>query len=300
MPLTLAQLEAFHWIAQLGSFRAAAERLHLSQPTISLRVRALERAVGAKLFSRQGRNLRPSAAGAELALHAERMLALAREVGGDALARDPLRLRLRLGAPDSFAIVCLPSLLERLGRQNPELKVELMVENSALLDRCLHARKLDLAFLSGPTPGANLRTELLGEQDVAWVASPRLRLPRRVLEPGDLARHQVFTNPEPSKLIVLVREWFSRGAIHAPRISTCNSLSVVAQLTGTGAGVSLLPTGVIRAELRSGALRRLSTRPAVEPQRIFAAYHGDAAGPAIDAILALARKIVARTRFIRR
>lgn len=300
MPLTLAQLEAFHWIAQLGSFHAAAERLHLSQPTISLRIRALERALGHKLFARQGRSLRPSVAGAELALHAERMLALARDLAGDGLARDPMRRRLRLGAPDSFAIVCLPTLLQRLGRQNPELKLDLMVENSALLDHHLHARKLDLAFLSGPTPAANLRTELLGRQDVAWVASPRLGLPRRTLESSDLARHQIFTNPAPSRLFVLVRDWFSRGGIRAPRISTCNSLSVVARLTASGTGVSLLPTGVIRSELRSGALRRLSTRSAIEPQSLFAAYHSDAAGPAIDAILAMARRVVARTRFVLR
>lgn len=297
---TLAQLEALHWIVQLGSFRAAAERLHLTQPTVSLRMRALERALDCKLFSREGRRLRPSAGATELALHAESMLALARRIAGAELARDPMRLRLRLGAPDSFAAVCLPKLLQRLGRRNPQLKVELMVENSSLLERQLHARKLDFAFISGLGPAPNVRSELLGRQELAWVASPRLGVPRRTLEPDDLARHQVFTNPEPSRLIVLVRDWFSRGGVHAPRISTCNSLSVVARLTSAGAGVSLLPTAVIRSELRSGALRRLATRPAIEPQRLYAAYHADAAGSTIDSLLAMAREVTGRTRFVQR
>jgi DNA-binding transcriptional LysR family regulator len=297
---TLAQLEALHWIVQLGSVRAAAEHLHLTQPTVSLRVRALERALDCKLFSREGRRLRPSAAGTELALHAESMLALARRIAGAELARDPLRLRLRLGAPDSFAAVCLPHLLRRLGRRNPDLKVGLTVENSSLLERQLQARKLDLAFISSAAPAPGVRSELLGQQELAWVAGPRPGLPRRTLEPGDLARHQVFTNPEPSRLIVLVRDWFSRGGVHAPRISTCNSLSVVARLTSAGAGVSLLPTAVIRSELHSGALQRLATRPPVEPQRLYAAYHADAAGGTIDALLALAQDVVARTRFVQR
>ena len=101
MKLTLAQLEAFHWTLRLGSAHAAAERLHLSQPTISVRLRGLERGLERRLFERRGRRLEATTAGAALAVQAEQMLELATqiELGG----ADPLRTRLRLGAPDSFA-----------------------------------------------------------------------------------------------------------------------------------------------------------------------------------------------------
>ena len=52
MQATLAQIEAFYWIARLGGFRAAAARFNLTQPTISLRIRGLEQALGLKLFER--------------------------------------------------------------------------------------------------------------------------------------------------------------------------------------------------------------------------------------------------------
>ena len=53
--ITIAQLEAFYWTATLGSVDSAARRLNLSQPTISLRLKALERVSGRKLFDRVGR-----------------------------------------------------------------------------------------------------------------------------------------------------------------------------------------------------------------------------------------------------
>jgi DNA-binding transcriptional LysR family regulator len=58
MRFTLAQLEAFHWIAKLGTVRDAARHLNLAQPTVSLRLRDLETALGALLFERLGRALR--------------------------------------------------------------------------------------------------------------------------------------------------------------------------------------------------------------------------------------------------
>ena len=59
--MTLRQLEAFYWIARLGSFHAAARHLHVAQPSVSARVRELERHLGVPLFERSGRGLRPTA-----------------------------------------------------------------------------------------------------------------------------------------------------------------------------------------------------------------------------------------------
>lgn len=296
MKPTLAQIEAFHWIARLGSFQAAAAHLHLGQPTVSVRIRKLERATGVKLFERQGRRVRLTAVGRGLALKSERMLALAAEIAGPVF--DPLQSGLRFGAPDAFAMVCLPRLLQLLEREYPALKVALTVENSAVLNQRLNDRELDVAFLVNPESAEHVRAEPLGRLDVAWVASPRLKLPSRTIRPADLAPFQLFTNPEPSRLMDLIHDWFARSGLVASRISTCNSLSVVTRLTVVGAGVSLLPTAIIESELRSGALRRLTVRPTITTQRLFAAYQAEQAGPGIASILSAARGVLARTEFL--
>ena len=73
----LKQLEAFYWVAKLGSFHAAARRLDITQPTISLRIRELEKLLGADLFDRGGRHAVPTVRGRELVGHAEEMLRIA-------------------------------------------------------------------------------------------------------------------------------------------------------------------------------------------------------------------------------
>lgn len=298
MAVTLAQLEAFHWIARLGSFHAAADYLHLAQPTVSVRIRALEQQVGARLFEREGRAVRLTGAGAELAEKAERLLAIAGDISGRKAAADPLKTRLRLGAPDSFAMVCLPMLLRLMEREYPDLKVALTVENSAVLNQKLNDRELDIAFLVSPELAGHVRSQPLGRQDIAWVASPRLGLAGRLLRPADLARFQVFTNPEPSRLIVLVRDWFARSGIDTVRISTCNSMSVIIRLTVAGTGVSLLPTAILRSELKTGALQRLDTAPSGTTERLFAAYQAGEPAQRVATVLALARRVLARTRFL--
>ena len=96
----------------------------------------------------------------------------------------------------------------------------------------------------------------------------------------------------------LVHDWFARAGLVVSRLSTCNSLSVITKLTAVGAGVSLLPTAIIESELRSGALRRLTVRPAIATQRLFAAYQAEQAGPGMSTILSTARAILARTEFL--
>lgn len=136
MKVTLSQIEAFHWIASLGSFHAAAERLRVAQPTISVRIRALERLIGTRLFERKGRRIRVTPAGLELAEKAERILSIAGEISdsGPGLG-DRLRPPLRLGAPDGFAMVCLPLMLQLMEKEDPELKMALTIENSAVLNQ---------------------------------------------------------------------------------------------------------------------------------------------------------------------
>lgn len=74
--IELRNLETFVWIARLGSFRAAADRLNAAQSTLSARIDKLERQLGVPLFLRSGRRVTLSAKGRQLLDHAEQLLAL--------------------------------------------------------------------------------------------------------------------------------------------------------------------------------------------------------------------------------
>jgi DNA-binding transcriptional LysR family regulator len=294
MRYTLAQLEAFTWIARLKSFRAAAAHLNLTQPTISLRIRELERALDIRLFDRSGYRAQLTQQGATMLRQAEKMIELAREIELAGRDRDPLAGLLRIGAADTFALTCLPDLLAALERDHPALAVELSIDFSWNLSQQLANRSLDIAFLTMPTPAPNVTAVTIGAVDIAWVASPRLPLPTRPLVPSDLAGLQILTNPPPSHLYRTIREWFSEEGLEPERLSTCNSLSVMARLAAAGLGVSVLPTSILAAEFDTGLLRPLAARKRLPPHTLCVAYQSDEAGPGIDAVIAAAEEIMRR------
>jgi DNA-binding transcriptional LysR family regulator len=295
--LSLAQLEAIHWIAELGSFHAAAGRLNVTQPTISFRVREAEAILGAKLFSRAGRKTHLTPDGVTLAQYARRALRIIHELEDRARTGDLLRGTLRLGAADTFAFQCLPSLLRELEARYPRLEVELIVDNSTVLNDLINRRALDVAFLVNPVPEVLTRIEPLGQLEVAWVSSPTVRPSGGLLTPAVAARLHVLTHPEPSTLDLLIRHWFGTAGVHPERLSTCNSLAALKHLAISGVGLSVLPVSIVRDELAQGRLVRHAQEPAFMPQVMCAAMPSMARGA--DLVLDLARSVLDQVGLLR-
>ncbi|MGE0242166.1 MAG: LysR family transcriptional regulator, partial [Parvibaculaceae bacterium] len=157
--LSLPHLEAMVAIAELGSFRAASERLNITQPSISLRIKELEQSLGVQLFDRSGYRSRLTPEGTEILKLAQRTLALAREIRAVARSKTAVQGKIRLGACDTFALACLPTLLTRLETLAPALQIALDIDYSVNLDKKLHDGNLDIAFLTSPTAAPDLLLE---------------------------------------------------------------------------------------------------------------------------------------------
>jgi DNA-binding transcriptional LysR family regulator len=284
MQFSLAQLEALHWVVRLGSFRAAATRLNLTQPAVSVRIRELEAAAGGKLFLKGSYRAKPTPLGRELATHAEQVISACEELEGRFAAAEELRGPIRIGVADSFAMVCLPELMRRIESRFPRARAEIRVDFSVLLNESLHAGDLDIAVLTAPAPGPLVTVEPLVDHELRWVASPRLALGKGTLKPADLAAVPIITNPNPSNLYTSITGWFAAAGVQPARIHTCNSLVIMTRLALAGAGISLLPVAILRKEIKSGALRVLSVLPKVPAHALAVAYRRDAPGQGLRTV----------------
>lgn len=291
---TFAQLEAFFWVARTGGFRAAAARLNLTQPTVSQRVRELETALGCTLFDRNRYRATLTGTGTDLLRQAEKILALAREMETGARASDPFHGLVRIGASDLFAMTCLSDFLLALEARHPRLKIDVAVRYSQRLARQLNARELDLAVLTDAEVAGDVTVVPLGAVELAWVASPRMALPERPLRPADLADVPILTNPLPSNLYTSVYSWFAAHDTVPRRISTCDSLPIMAQLVSGGFAVSLLPVRLLDAELAAGAVRRLQVEGRIAPHIMSLAWRASELGSAIEGILPVVRDVLDR------
>jgi DNA-binding transcriptional LysR family regulator len=292
MRWSVEQLEALVWISRLGSFRAAARHLNISQPAVSGRIRELERQTGTEVVDRSLSRPRITRRGAEIVRYAEQILRLGESLAAHLGTRHALVGTFRMGVADSFAMTYLPALLTRFARLHPAAQLELDIDFSANLDRKLHSGELDVAFLHAPTPGPTVCVEPLTQFALAWFASPALKWPATRLGPQDLVDAPILANPRRSHLYASIVDWFGSAGLAPRRINTCTSLAIITRLVCDGFGVAVLPAALVRPQIRTGVLRRLQTRPSLSPSRLTVAYRIDPQAGDLRSIVRLAREIV--------
>ena len=291
MRFTLGQLETLLWVVRLGSFRAAAGRLNITQPAVSVRIRELEAAAGGKLFLEGSYRAKPTPLGREVAAHAEQVVAACEDLEGRFAAGEELRGPIRIGVADTFAMTCLPELMRRIEKRFPRARAEIRVDFSALLDASLRAGDLDVAVLTAPAPGPLVTVEPLAPLELRWVASPKLALRKGALKPADLAPLAIITNPNPSHLYTSITGWFAAAGVQPKHLNTCNSLVIMTRLALEGAAISLLPIAILRREIASKALRVLNVTPRIPGHALAVAYRRDAPGAGLRTVSQMIQEV---------
>ncbi len=250
-------LETFLWIARLGGFRLAADRLNTTQPAVSARIRALEDELGVRLFERSARAVALTAKGRDLVPYAERILCLK----GEMMARigDPAAVQgtIVLGVVETIAHTWLPRLIERLAQIYPALSLELDIDITANLLRRLTARDIDVAFLMGPVPNSEIENLPLGTYPLIWLGSPRLGLRGRTLGREDLRGIPIITFPRNSRPHMDLEALFLDGG-DRPRIHNSSSLATIVRMAVDGIGICALPREIVSRELDAGTLEPIA------------------------------------------
>lgn len=272
MRFSLAQLEAFYWTARLGTVSAASRHLNLTQPTLSLRIKEFERQLDLQLFHRRGRSLHLTSHGASLLPRAEQMVAVGGDIERYGRRTAPRQTILRIGVADMFAMTCLPQLFRNIERANPAITLAASVGFSHTISDLLGSGSLDVAFITNFEANDTHEAVPLAEIPLAWMAPTEFGLRDQRLTPGDLANHHILTNPRPSHLYTTIHDWFGEAGSWPARVSTCNTLSVIAQLSAEGIGVTVLPVAMPHFDAWARKLRLLTVEPKLESHKMYAAF----------------------------
>src|SRR5689334_7253396 len=155
--LNLYQLQMFVAVADAGSFSAAARRLHMTQPAVSMSVQALEKTVGDPLFKRRGQRVELTPLGHRLIGPARQLMSLADQTEQALHAgRGLLAGRLRLGCATWGGTLDLARLLGTFQQAHPQVRVSLTTDASAEVLDQLRAGELDGALLPERVRGRSL------------------------------------------------------------------------------------------------------------------------------------------------
>ncbi|MFH0133048.1 LysR family transcriptional regulator [Variovorax sp. VaC1] len=240
--LNLDQLRTLIAIADLGTFSAAANALHLAQPTVSLHISELESRLGAPLVVRGNRRVTPTAAGAALVERGRKLLRDTDEAV-DAVKRqaEGRTGRVRLGTSTGVVVDLLPQVLEALGAAHAGIDVEVSILGSNDAMARLAAGTLDIGLVAMPQPPQrDLVVTPWRDQPMMAFVPPRWKAPKRAT-PAWLAAQPLIFNDATTHMYRLSMEWFAAAGF-APRARIeLNYDAAIQSLVAAGYGAALLP-----------------------------------------------------------
>ncbi|MGD9409523.1 LysR family transcriptional regulator [Thiohalocapsa sp.] len=176
--MDIDQARTFLAIAAHGSFLAAAERLHVTQSTVSARIRALESDLGARLFvrNRAGASLTP--AGRRFLRHAKILVLTVEQARHDLGLPGRFRGTVRVGARIALWDGCLPRWVRWLRLKAPDVSLQCEIGFEDDLMRRMREGTLDVALMYTPTHAPELVVEQLFEEILVMVSTaPDVRWP---------------------------------------------------------------------------------------------------------------------------
>jgi DNA-binding transcriptional LysR family regulator len=267
--VSIAQLEAFYWVAELGSVHRAAAQLNVTQPTLSLRLRKLEAELAIAVLERHGRGVRVTRAGHSFLSKAKLVLDAYRHLR-KAASPTAINGRLRIGLAEGFAVACLRHLVLALAKRYPLLSPEWTVTTSSALEQELLQGGLDLAVLVDPVGDRALRLVSLGPQPNTWAGTPAVS--KRIgTSSRALSRFTVITTPPPTSMHRNTVAWFASAEQKPGPLCICTSVNAAAQLVAAGIGIGIFPQRMIEAYRPSGALAAIATKPPLTVGRVYLA-----------------------------
>ena len=278
MQATLRQFEVFLAVAKAGSFRAAAEAMHLSQPALSQHVAEMERELGTRLFDRLGRKVALTEAGRVLEDHALRLFATL------ASARDAVvdlgglkRGSLLIGASTTPGIYVLPGIIAAFQRRYPGVALNLRIANSALIEERIRGNELDLGVVGGHPLRLGEECVAAGLLDelVLIVPSKHPWARRREVQPALLEGQRLLIREEGSATRQVTERALQRAGRHVKAHMELGHTEAIKQAVMAGLGIAFVSIHAIRGELAAGRLRALRLR-GLRIRRHFHIIHNEA------------------------
>jgi DNA-binding transcriptional LysR family regulator len=251
-------LETFMWVANLRSFRGAAEKLHMTQPAVSMRIAQLEYLLKVRLLERDRKLVALTDKGRTLLVYVDRLLRLRTEMIEAVGDLTSMRGLVRLGVSETIVNTWLPTLMERVNTAYPNLELEIEVDISQnLLDR-LVSKNLNLAFLLGPAGNPNVQSRPLCTYPLAFVTGRKITFASKTIPLEEIARWPIITFSRNTQPYVAVRELFSRRGL-SPTIHASASLATAVRMALDGIGIAVIPPAILATMLGQKQLRSLTS-----------------------------------------
>lgn len=293
MELNLHRLWIFLQVLECGGFSAAAQKLYLSQPSVSGQVRQLEQSLRATLVDRSGARIRPTAEGQVLAEHARRIFLLADEaVAAIQQVQGLAAGRIVVAGTSTVGTFLLPPLLARFLREHPGLDHGLRVGNGEQVQRWLLDGEVGLGVLAGRPDAPQLVVQPMFSDRLVLIGAPDHPLAGRPAVPSQLVGERFLMRERGSATRLLQEAELERWGLGAVSTADMWGPETLKQSVGAGLGVSLISEHAVARDVAHGVLTVIEVQPAPAARPVVVAHRRDRLlSPAETAFLVLLREL---------
>lgn len=266
-----SELKYFLEVSQTLNLSRAAERLGISQPTLSVAIQRLENSVGTDLFVRTKTGVRLTQSGHKLEAQVKHLMAEWEKIRADAIRNEEeLHGRYTLGCHPSVALFALPRFLPQIIRDNPGFELKLVHDHSRKITEDVVSFRVDFGIVVNPVEHPDLVIRHLCDDEVTlWTG------------PGSAPEQDPFSgkgvlicDTDLLQTQSLIQQMARKGMVFK-RTLTTSSLEVITSLVASCAGVGLLP-GRVAGRDKALGLRPLRTDGPKFMDQICLVYRADA------------------------
>ncbi|MDW7675311.1 MAG: LysR family transcriptional regulator [Bacillota bacterium] len=275
--LNLHQLHLFITVVELGGFTAAAEKLHISQSSVSIQVRRLEQNFGVDLFERNGRNLKLTEIGKELYQYSCKITNLAKETEQAIESYKGLEKgTVRVGASTTPGNYLLPAVAANFRRQYPGLKVEVSIGNTREIEQKILLNAIDLALLGEEkTYDESLVIEPLVQDKLVVVCGKDHHLAYSgKISLRELASQKFVLREKGSSTRDMVDKILKEARIALNDVWELSRTESIKQIIMANWGLSILSYSSVKLEVEAGHLKIVSLQESSFStfQKVFSTY----------------------------
>ncbi|MFA9285635.1 MULTISPECIES: LysR family transcriptional regulator [unclassified Comamonas] len=286
--LNLDQVQTLVAIADLGTFAAAAQALHLSPPAISLHIKELETRMDTALLVRGRRQAVLTAAGELLVAHGRKLLDASDElidlVQRRASGREGL---VKVGVSAGVSTRLLPMMLEQLSSRSPGVEVKLEAVGSADAMQRLRTGSLDVAIVASPQPSSAEIVLTPWRNDPMVVLLPAAwKAPKRVT-PDWLAGKRWASFAPATQMHGLIAGWFGQAGHHPRPFLTLSYPGALKSLAAASQSAVILPLEEVEDQLQLPGVQVRHLWPRLMRPMAVAHRRDGSHNPAAAAVLAV-------------
>lgn len=289
--ITLRQIKALHWIALLGTFERAAERLNTTQSAVSKRVQELELSIGQPLFDRRQRGARLTEVGEHVLALGQQMLDIEEKILAVGKSGAVPASRIRLGITELTTYTWLPKLISAVKEQYPSLTIEANVDASRDLFNRLQDDDLDLVVISETFTDPDITSVRLAEISNVWLARPGLVKEHHALTWEELAAYPILVQVRTSGTGLHIHRWMKDLGVEFPQAIRSDNMMTMLGLTVAGLGVANFPRYCFNHLVEQGKLVEIELTSSLPSMPYAAMYKHNRPSALISSVAAIAKQV---------